>query len=697
MKKYLSFLISFAILITSLCGFSVFAEESLTKNAFEYISAANVDVWPEVGMIYNKQDDPASGFTSNFQDCLDNDYLGYCSYCAVGYNCYFEDIPSYVEIDIRKTANVSNELCLSIDGISYDVGKKIAVFNTDINNSSYNQRVTLRLPVDSACSIEAGSTHTIFLKFQAAGFELYGFRFTGVEGIDLVSTSYSTDVELDPFCGEIEMTFDNTVDESTVEENISFTDEDGNTPDGGIIYSCAKKKVKIAFGELKYNTKYTLRITTGLKSRNGFNIGEVKELVFTTGSEDSNIIDEDFSGDDYVVGAHPPINDNFTYMSSGNQNDISGASVGEINGKKYISIKSGKKNSGSLMKIKLEDIRVDEYFVLTYKVRATSEFGEAGIASRTVGNMLSSSIWNSSIVLNLSDTGKITGFTADAGGHYGELSYNKVDSNGFTEIKLIIKKDPLTGYTMTEAYNPYDSDAKPFVKYSNNIKVSVLDEYGLVNIFPINDEQLGEKIDITDIRAEKKRMPKPVYSQCLMDENEFSLNFNQDIDESTIDKIIVKDATGNAIKCEAKCKNMRDVTLIPDEYIRKSEKYIIDVTGVKNSDGINCPESVEIFVLGAKINTGLKDANGVEITDNDYSKLDVLTVITEANPSVILIVSVLDSDGRIIKTVAGAPQKSNVVVDNLLNSAWSKIKIFAWYESDNYIEPLISLPTTIEK
>lgn len=167
---------------------------------------------------------------ANFLECKNNGYLGYNSYRKFEYDCYFDEVPNYVELDIKRTATNDGEMCLSLDAESYQAPLKIAVLDKDaINSCTINNRVKVILPIDENCKIDAGTYRRLVVKMQSAPFYLYGLRFMKTR--DAFNKIRATDVDIWPEKGSIYKTPSDSAS--------GFTDNFKNSLAEGCLNYCA--------------------------------------------------------------------------------------------------------------------------------------------------------------------------------------------------------------------------------------------------------------------------------------------------------------------------------------------------------------------------------------------------------------------------------------------------------------------------
>ena len=431
MKKTVSLVVALTVCLSSGNAFILTSKaqgDSGTdlQNATDYINAVDYD------------STTADESNADFVTSKSNGYLeGACSWKVFEYECLFSEVPDYVEIDMMKTwASNSGEFALKIkSGTSTTTIASLDA--AAISACTLNERTTVTLPIDSSWVIDKNTKATLVMSFAVANFRIYGIKFVKSNELKLKSVTPSNKSEIDIFLGEIVLQFNEEIDDTTIEGKISFTDEDGFEPTGGVHIDCVGKEVKLTFGNLKYSTDYKLEILSGISSLDGRVLAQPTEMIYTTNTSADNVYIDDFSSGEYVIGQKAPENSFLTY-SVGSKQTNEYTLVSQINGMKYISISSTKNKSG-MAKLKLDDID-DEYYIIKYKVRSSSSTGIAGSASRSVGIMLGSDLTKSSVVAKLGTEGLVKGNTSGSSKYEGELSYANTDSNGFTDVELYIKK-----------------------------------------------------------------------------------------------------------------------------------------------------------------------------------------------------------------------------------------------------------------
>lgn len=145
------------------------------KDAFEKFSAADVDIWPTSGNIYNTTSDSTSGFTEDFQNSLNGGYLGWCSYVGFTYDCYFDKAPDYVEIECDGTYQNGYTIGIGLDSNAY----ALATFSKDVLSAQKGKgKIVIPLTSDQKAKITPGTLRKVFMKLDTGGVSVYSIKFS---------------------------------------------------------------------------------------------------------------------------------------------------------------------------------------------------------------------------------------------------------------------------------------------------------------------------------------------------------------------------------------------------------------------------------------------------------------------------------------------------------------------------------------
>lgn len=457
-------------------------------------------------------------------------------------------------------------------------------------------------------------------------------RFDYVDAIDsmtLMSLSPSNDNKLNVSDGNIVITFDNYIDKNTV-KGINFTYEKGEQVKGGIkveVNTENEKQVFVSFGKLDSNTRYKLSLEN-IKSINGISLAN-KEFIYTTGSGD--ILNEDFSGNDYVVGSAPPVDKGISYTGTGVPGATNGITVSQTpDGDKYLSISSGTPNCVSSI-YKIFDSKITEgYLIVETKIRPNcTSSTRTPSAVRTAGyfggELSGDTPYDIAHISWERPYGTNSGTYFNWGDPFNETPK---DENGFYNIRYILSKDE-NGYWYVQMYNLDDLSKTPIIKkYGNG--PSNLGVFLPASIFPQSiDECSYDRIDISEFKIFKGIEPKAMNSnteQFNPTDDKLKISFNDDMNIPSLSNITVTNVdTGQQEKISVNnySENDREVELLLNSLLKYDTEYEISFDNVKSRSGLSVKSTENIrFKTKTKDDSGddnksIKDLKYLEITLNN--------------------------------------------------------------------------------
>ena len=317
--------------------------------------------------------------------------------------------------------------------------------------------------------------------------------------------------------GELTLEFNNVIDEATLNNSIALQNSD-DTPVKGGVYAyfadAAQKTVKVKYGTLEKDTQYKLVISSNLSSKNGkaFTGQEIQ----LTSSKD--IINEDFSGSDYVVGENPPTNNGITFKSDGVDNSSSNIWVREATGEsentiKYLEFVPTQLNKDTMSTI---SFKPEGTTVIEVKVKP-SHTGENGSgAPRDVVRLFTDQ--GNMVLGRMSDTGIFSGISKDINENTDEnfaneysVDSSKTDEFGFFHMKYVIKTDKETGNFYFEAYNMLDDTMKPYKCIMNAKPVRSITGFVPTHIYPQQAAQLNDRTNLAMVKVYNAAIPEVMY------------------------------------------------------------------------------------------------------------------------------------------------------------------------------------------
>ncbi len=606
----------------------------------------------------------------------------------------FSDAPGSIEINLGATDSTA-ALDIRVDNPVN--GKVIATVVTDPASGNFFTASAYRAEISSSVT----GVHDIYIVWRGKA-NLMSFKFSAVTSLSVKGNELTNAIQLGN--GYLEVPFNNMIDASTVDGNVMLTDENGALVDG-FETIVEGRNVLVLFDSLDLSGTYTLIVTSGLKSKNGYYCDEfTKNLTVETDLE----VAYDFSGDQYVVDEEPPDSNGLIFVSNDVKGDKSNFTVKTEDGFKFIRLKANREQIGSCLVLDLNDIGYDEYIELTFKVRLGSDTGAISSDSKTICQVVDSTKtgYGYTVITSRFKGASVSAYSNQVWQGFGltetmsgntSLSYNNTDEAGFTDVKLILKKDKDSEYVVVEMYNPYDPASEPFVKMCNSelIKISKLKEVALVHFYPVKNSVLSDYIDIKDIKYVKKSFLKTLYnntSEADIDSDGIDVLFNQRINENTLSGITLKEKDSEElIPCSPSLVTGKMVNVNPEYYMLPGKTYVITMEGVKSTAGASISQSIEFTVPGSALQSKMYDAQGNETTD--ISAVTKITATEFAQDSYVIICA-NDADGRISKIVSGTGVAE---LDGLDTIDWNNIKIYTWEKNNGKVSPLSSEVNTISR
>lgn len=520
---------------------------------------------------------------------------------------------------------------------------------------------------------------------------------------------------IDARIGTITVQFNNYIEEDTIADHITLTAADDSELPGGVSAALGEdfKSVVLSFGSLTPETVYKLSIQSGLRAPNGAELQ--REVTGYYRSDRLAIIDDDFTGDGYVVGQAPPMDRGISYLSTGVDNNASGVEVKSVNGINYLSLSSSKLNANSLIYVKFPNPVASDYAaVMEMKVRPASldASRKNGTAPRDVGRLLES-------MSNFLPLGSMTGGYVAGGAT--TLPDSSKDENGFYHVRIVAmyNQEQQSYYAML--YDMADLSKKPITFESPTIHVKTLTGFGVVHIYPYTDiaEAQSDRSEISSLKV--YTVPSPALTgdnlrTVTPETDAIRLTVNDDINSATVntDSVRLRDSqSGALVPCNVGIspENAREIRLDPLQYLEYNHAYEIELSGIKSAAlGMTMPDTKLECV------TGMPDVNatGCRITDQNGSPVTGIlgaTSLTAAvslennsgSSSAVSVFAVLrDAQGRkragvyTQKDVPPGEDTLSVTLDTVQPEAGDTLYVYVWSNLDTSPHLMILPPFVIK-
>lgn len=491
---------------------------------------------------------------------------------------------------------------------------------------------------------EITGIHDIYIVFPSVNINLYGFRFIGIEGMDVAQVTPDT-AEISPYIRSISAEFTNYIDEKTVKNNVIMEDNNGESVD--LRYEVDGKKLVIKFGILDFDTEYTLKLLDGIKSINGYSL-TAKDYSYIVGSETGYKIEENFSSSEFVTGSYPAEKEHLSYSGE--------AVVGEENGNKYVELSSEDAQQG-VIKL-LVDFELDEkvYLDIKYKVKLL-----AG-SNALLG------------VINEDMNGAVLGVDGISSGN---LSYSETDENGFYDVNIIIKKE--SGKSVISIYDI--NSGKINTVYAGNLSEERCDL--------ILASVTQGKVAVTDIKCVLSSFDVLENNGSEIDVNRYGLElvFNDEVKADTLENILLKEIVADRFieyTSELSADN-RSVIINPAVFLKDNTRYVVDYSEVENLKAINNPDGIIEFVT--------KDPSAVILNPkwefdatNQRAKFDA--DIFAVSGEILILARFYDEYGKLMRIKNIDFYDMPLYVDGVSKKEWENSKVSVWYIENNYIEPV---------
>ena len=385
--------------------------------------------------------------------------------------------------------------------------------------------------------------------------------------------------------GLITLKFSNFIESSTLDAGIVFSKEDGGTVDGWSASIRDDIFVDITLPKLKHREKYKITVKPDLKSQNQISATET-ELKFTAKMA-GVIIDEDFQGDEFVVGQKSPNISGIQFMSGHTNGASTNIKVGKTDsGTKYLRLSPVEMKKSEAINIVFSNF-TGGCPVIEYKIRIG---GDDSTEPRM--GMLNST--NGTYLATITNPIKLGGNIVDT------------DAEGFASFKVIIKKNK-NGYYYYEVHYTSGGEEKITEVSFDSKMITTITQYNIIQYYQTNgaispDNYVDLAYVCHYILNEPKVADSNLTSFNTQTDDTVTVAFNEKIKASTISKDTVKlinKETEAVIPWTFVSYNEATKTAsfkVSESYLDYATQYYIDCLGVETEDGIkNAVSTVSSF------------------------------------------------------------------------------------------------------
>ncbi len=519
------------------------------------------------------------------------------------------------------------------------------------------------------------------------------------EEMNLVSVKPSTDTRI-PLYGTIELTFDNFVDKETI-DNITFTDADGNSLHGVEIISGEDeytKKVYVNYSGLENDTDYWINIDTGLASTMGY-YHELSNIKFT--SESNVLFEEDFSGEEYVVGAPPPTGKGIEYISDNVAGSNSNFVVLETDdGDKYIAGVATAVKTDSMM---MYDIEPD-----LKKEAIEIELGVKGYVPDNPYDTGSGPARKCLRFYNIA--GK---YTAEFGDISEKISFgggvasSTPSEDGFNYIKVVVApgEDGLYNFDL---YTDLGSDEYRRFGSANNLNYADIGKVMLAHVYPTEESHCGScGFAITSVKVSRVNVPILMGETNRMEEkgtDSLDLQFSCAMDENSLEnaEYVLSDETGDYtvdVKYSFYDEESNTATLELAEYLLPGINYSLSVIGAVSEEN-RAFVGNDVLTLIQKPRENTPTSASLGALSAGATRVDA-TIDLPSGEKVACALMLFDADGRLkaskLEEVSSAAGGIALLLedDKVESGDTAKLIIMDKTDSGGYF-PVFALPITMK-
>lgn len=499
-----------------------------------------------------------------------------------------------------------------------------------------------------------------------------------LENVTPASGTVSDDV------GKITLKFSNFIDASTVEGNVVFSKEDGSEVEGWSVEVRDDIFIDITLPTLAHREKYKLTITSGLMSQNA--IAATDTEIKYTARKGGFIIDEDFMGEQFVVGQKSPSISGIQFVSKHVNNSSEYIKVGQTEkGTKYLRLSPVELNKSEAINLMFNGVE-EGCPVIEYKVRIG---GDDSIEPRT--GMLNGV--NGTYLLTLTNPIKFGGNIIDT------------DEEGFAHFKTIIKKNKAGFYQYELHYTSGGEEKVADISFDAKM-VTTLSRYNIIQFYQTKGAVSPDNyLDLSYIGYYILNEPKVVDSNLTSFDTEnddtVTVTFNDPIKEETISEETVKLVnmkTDSVIPWEFVSYDAETKTaefLVDSTYLDYDSEYAIDCLGTETEEGIkNAVTARATFATPALDPVFSRKAFSQTEAGISFSA----TVESEKKKEVNLVAVLYDLNSRAVQVktskvnVNSSSAPAEILMDYPSIEAGYTLKVIAAENDNGNLKPITKMP-----
>ena len=491
--------------------------------------------------------------------------------------------------------------------------------------------------------------------------------------------------------GSIEITFDNYIDKATL-ENVTFTKSNGDPVLGKVFIQTDSeeytKKVTIRYGRLEEGESYTVHIGEGLESVN--HIGYTGQNDFVYNAVSSVIYEEDFSGDEYIVGEAPPADMGIDYISSGSADSSADFKVLETaSGDKYVAGVSSAVSKSSQMIYDFDPNLTGGTVAIELGVKGyVPDSDETGSAARDVLRFYRAE----------DETYKQFGVLG------AQVSVSGVrstpDEDGFNYVKVVLSKDK-DGLYNFDFYKDINSDVYTRFNSSTSfatISTSEISKVMLAHVYPEKAEQVGSVgFAITSVKVYYVNVPGVIggtEGELSKEDDLIEVYFDSAMNRESLENAVytLVDSSGeNSVKVSYFDYDEETYTLylVLEDYLLPEITYTLSVENALGETGMGLDGW---NILSVKLAESLNKPKSALINPLAVGSDEVTAVITlPAGAETVCVLTVYDGEGRIknakLETVTDAVSTISLAMTEKLESG-DTARLLLWEQTADGYSPI---------
>lgn len=464
---------------------------------------------------------------------------------------------------------------------------------------------------------------------------------------------------IDAAAGEIRITFTENVTDETL-NTISFKKKSGEALvdiKGGAFIEVDGTNPKIAVvkhGVLENKTNYVL--TVGEECYN-YNVSEMEFI-------------EDFEDESYVVGGQLPTRPStFTnpviYFPSLGTEPSTGASgsaechyIGETAaGDKYVALDphiAGQGKNGRIVLEFPEPIEDDE-FCIDIKVRINGSCKSRNLLFAHLGTGTASGKRIS--MADVSTGAVVLPSTLSGGTVSGSRTLSTVGDDGFYDLRMYLKRNADGSYTSNLQNLNAPKEGMITVQSTATGCTGVYCIW-LTQFYADQATSEGISLDLSYVKVHRTFETDILHIDDIeKTDKEMSVVFTNDVDESTLSSMVMKDESDKPVKLtfDRYDEAGRKAYYKLGQVLGADKEYTLSFAGVKDKVGLDlATPSVELATAPERYtlaSTAITDGSGTPITEiGNTAKLTYSnTLAAEAGKKFTLALAIFDSDNRLVK------------------------------------------------